>query len=79
MSKTQSIVTGEYNRHGYAVNLDGVEFYRAGNSPHESTTVVALEHALPLRTLREYCRNTSREIATEQKAKFGGITRISDQ
>ncbi len=66
---------GRYNILGYEVfNLAAsVSVYTAGNSPHDSMVVCSPEEGLPLETIREYCEQTTREIAEENNGTFGGI------
>ena len=72
------IVTGTYYQQGYYVNSDdGRELYSAGNCARDSTCIVDIDdtEALPLRTLRSCCIKTTRDIAKERFARYGGVTR----
>ena len=73
--KAKPRVTGEYNRDGYTVSVDGEEVYQAGNSPDESTSWAKDEEGLNLRTLRRYCIQTSKEFAVERSGVFVGVQR----
>lgn len=78
---TKRIVTGEYNQHGYTVLLcrpDGVRtVYSAGNNPRDSQQNAPT--GVGLRQLRGFCIRTCREIATERRADYGGVTRIEEE
>ena len=75
---TCEIVTGTYYQQGYYVNSDdGRELYSAGNCAADSTCIVDIDdvEALSLRALRSYCIKTTRSIAGERFARYGGVTR----
>ena len=78
---TKRTVTGEYCRHGYSVLLcrpGGVGVvYSAGNNPRDSQQ--AASSGVSLRQLRGFCIRTCREIATERRAAYGGVTRIPEE
>lgn len=72
-----SLIIGRYNVFGYAVyDMDGGnQIYSAGNSQLDSQIWIDIDdaHALPLATIREFCEQTTREIAENAGAKYGGI------
>ena len=74
-------VTGEYSACGYAVFLcqsTGVStVYTAGNDPQDSQ--VATPAGVGLRQMRRFCLRTCREIAGERRARFGGVSRVSEE
>jgi hypothetical protein len=81
MSSPRRTVTGEYNENGYTVLLccaRGVRVvYFAGNHPQDSQ-----EHTptgVGLRRMRGFCIRTCREVAGERRAKYGGVTRITQE
>ena len=70
-------ITGYYNEQGYQVETDNLLdciLYHAGNhaldSQQDGTDTV---YQLPLETIREYCEQSTKEIAEENKAEFAGI------
>jgi hypothetical protein len=79
-SRPGRIVTGEYSVLGYAVLLctraGAQPIYTAGNHPQDSQVVTPA--GVGLRQIRRFCIRTCREIACEQQAIFGGVTRIPD-
>lgn len=70
-------LTGLYNRNGYVIVDDATEqaLYYAGNNPWESSSWVPLKYALPLRTIRKFCKQTGKEMAQEMNAIFTGAFR----
>lgn len=67
---------GYYNEWGYRIfDINGDEIYNAGNSPHESSGVVARADGLPLTTLREFCNYTGKMIAKDNDGKWFGCKR----
>lgn len=67
---------GYYNEWGYRIfDINGDEIYNAGNSPHESSGVVARADGLPLTTLREFCNYTGKMIAKDNDGKWLGCKR----
>ncbi len=61
-----NIITAKYNRTGYAIMTNGVEVYRAGNNPLESSWDGIIELGrLPLETICRYCSQTASDIAEE--------------
>lgn len=67
-------IIGYYNLDGYRIedNLDGEILYEAGNNPLESSSHVDRSDGLPIKTIREYCEQTGREMSVELKAEFLG-------
>ena len=87
----QPVVCGEYSRLGYQVWMfkdcgRGTVFasqdalYTAGNSQYDSTLTFRPGTAgtLSLRQIRGSCIQTTRELAKDRKAKFGGVERSED-
>ena len=70
-------LTGYYNEYGYQVESDNLTdgiLYRAGNHALESTQDgTGTKHQLPLKTIKEYCEQTTREMAEERQAEFAGV------
>ena len=58
-----------YDKWGYTVirTVSGrvVEEYNAGNNPLESSNIVPLDQALPIKTIRKYAGITAYEMAAE--------------
>ena len=58
-----------YDEWGYTVirtvNGEVVEEYHAGNNPLESSSIVPLDQALPIKTIRKYAGITAHEMAAE--------------
>ncbi len=79
--KPKRRVHGAYDRNGYTIYLNGRPIYSAGNHPQDSTADLGpktdQQPIAPdsLRTLRQYCRKTAKEIAAEKKAEYQGIYR----
>ena len=78
MNKPKKVVTGQYNRLVYEVFLDGQQVCSCGNAHGDSTLVVPANEGIGLKTLRRFCAKTTREIANESKARYGGIERVAD-
>lgn len=72
---------GYYNRDGYRIenSFSGMVWYRAGNNPWESSSWVPPNCALPLRTLRQFCIRTGKEMAREMNAIFTGVFREDEE
>jgi hypothetical protein len=72
-------VIGYYNELEYSIvefNEDepmGNELYRAGNHPNDSQVYTSKEKGVGLDTMKKYCKQTTKDIAKEHKAKYGGI------
>jgi hypothetical protein len=81
MSPPLKSVTGEYDRNGYAVTLNGPEgarrVYSAGNHPKDSQA--SASPGLSLHMLRGFCIRTCREIAAERGISYGGVTRVKEE
>ena len=70
-------ITGYYNEHGYQVEsdkpMDGI-LYHAGNHALDSQQDgTGTEHQLSLGTIKEYCDQTTLEIAAELDAEYVGV------
>jgi hypothetical protein len=78
------VIVGEYHEHGYTITLmaddraDDEELYSAGNSPDDSQAYSAPEHGLPLKTIRQYCEQTGKELAVELHIRWGGASQVED-
>jgi hypothetical protein len=60
------VVYGRYNRNGYEVWLGNHLAYSAGNHVQDlAQPALCEEDRLPLRTIRQFCIKTAREIAAE--------------
>ncbi|GMV81454.1 MAG: hypothetical protein AMXMBFR7_26380 [Planctomycetota bacterium] len=75
-------ICGEYNEHGYEVfqvGPDGIEsIYQAGSAHGESAPVSHEGPGLSLIQIATLCRKTTRELAAERGAEYGGIDRAFD-
>jgi len=86
-TETPARLIGYYNRDGYRIEKvmpddhgNSRTLYEAGNNPLESSnSIVDRAGGLPLRTIRRFCRQTGREIATERGAEFVGVEREEDR
>jgi hypothetical protein len=75
--KRRPMVRGEYNRNGYEVWIAGRIVYTAGNHAQDSSQPARYdEDRLPLKTIRQFCIKTAREIAAERHARFAGVERV---
>lgn len=70
-------IIGYYNEQGYQVETDNpmdMILYQAGNhtldSYQDGTDTI---YQLPLETIRQYCEQTAKETAEENKAEFVGV------
>ena len=70
------MITGTYNEYGYTICRNGIEIYRAGNSPYDSADVVGLEDAYPLCVLCGFCKQTMGDLAREFNEEIGHIERV---
>ena len=78
-TKRRPVVRGEYNRNGYEIWIDSRLDYSAGNHVQDSTQPALCEQdRLPLKTIRQFCVKTAREIATEQRGHFVGVERVME-
>lgn len=70
-------ITGYYNKQGYQIESDNLMdtiLYRAGNHALDSQQDgTGTKHQLSLETLRQYCEQTTKEIAIEKNAEFIGV------
>ena len=68
-------ITARYNRFGYVILIDGVEVYRAGNNPFESSYdgTQPSSHTLPLDTICRYCSQTASDFAEEHNGRVEKI------
>ena len=72
-------VIGYYNEQGYSVvgidlpKENYIQLYNAGNSPLDSQDYVPIERGVGLERMKQYCGQTTRDIAKEHKALYGGI------
>ena len=70
---------GQYNRNGYEVWLGNQLAYSAGNHVQDSTQPAPCKQdRLPLKTIRRFCIETTREIAAEQNGGFAGVERVTE-
>lgn len=76
------IITGYYNEAGYQVETDNPidgTIYRAGNHELDSQQDGSgTEHQLSLETIRTFCEETTRDIAEEKNAEFGGVEYLDE-
>jgi hypothetical protein len=78
-NKRRPVVRGEYNRNGYEVWSEGQHVYSAGNHVQDSSQpALCKDDRLPLKTIRRFCIKTAREIATEQRGRFVGVERVTE-
>jgi len=74
----ETMIIGEYNKNGYEIMNDkGESLYLAGNHPLDSSLVIS--NGLPITALRKFCIQTGKEMAKEQKTKWGGAIRRNDE
>jgi hypothetical protein len=71
-------VIGYYNEIEYKVFIIGESglikhLYNAGNSPLDSQQYVNAEDGIGLEKMKEYCEQTSKELAKENNLPFAGI------
>lgn len=64
---------GRYNELEYEVEIDGEIVYTGGNSPLDSQAYVGESDGVGLKTMRDYCNQTTQQIAGEHDAEFMGI------
>jgi hypothetical protein len=78
-SKRRPVVRGEYNRNGYEVWIDNRLNYAAGNHFQDSSQpALCDEDRLPLKTIRQFCIKTAREVAAEHRGRFVGVERVTE-
>jgi len=77
-AKTRRLI-GYYHKYGYEImDVDSsYAVYHAGNSPYDSAQVVDLSDAVPITELKQFCKDTGKEIAEEQGAEFLGVEQIN--
>ena len=77
--KPRPVVRGEYNRNGYQIWSDGQHVYSAGNHVQDSTQPALRDQdRLRLKTIRQFCIKTAREIAKEQRGRFAGVEHVTE-
>lgn len=76
------IVIGEYNHYGYTLFIANSirEIYTATNHRQDSGQTVSIgdPDCLPLRKIRQFCIKTGKEIAQEERWKWGEVIRVDD-
>ncbi len=79
-TKQRPVVHGQYNCNGYEVWVGDRLVYSAGNHAQDSTQpALREEDRLPLKTIRQFCIKTAREIAEEQGGRFAGVERVAEE
>ena len=79
LTTTAKKVHGQYNRNGYEVWIGDQLVYSAGNHFQDSTQPgLCEEDRLPLKTIRQFCTKTAREIAAEHRGRFVGVERVTE-
>ena len=76
-------IIGFYHAHGYNIHVqeDGELtecLCEAGNSPHDSTTVIPTERGESLETLAKWCEQTGKELAEEHNLPWAGCKEETD-
>ena len=68
-------ITCYYNELGYRVHniTTNKELYTAGNSPFDSQCYVSVVDGVGLEAIKQYCEQTTKDIAKENNAKYAGI------
>jgi len=79
MKKHKDVVCGEYSATEYEVLKNGQPIHSAGNALGDSTMIVPAERGVGLRTMRKFCINTTKQLAKENKAIYGGVDRIKER
>lgn len=83
--KLQAVVVGEYSQWGYEVQVVRgsriLHSYAAGNHKQDSQQRAALgsPEACSLRQVRTNCVRTTKDIARERQARYGGVTRQTEE
>jgi hypothetical protein len=78
-SAKKPVVQGQYNRNGYEVWLGGHVVYSAGNHARDSMQPGwSKVERLLLKTIRQFCIKTAREIAAELNGLFAGVERVAE-
>jgi len=84
-AKVQAVVVGEYSQWGYEVQVfRGIQIlcsYSAGNHKQDSQQRASLgsPEACSLRQARRNCACTAKDIARERHARYGGVTRQTEE
>ncbi len=79
-TKRRRAVRGEYNRNGYEIWLDEQLVYSAGNHVQDSSQpALCRRDRLPLKTIRQFCIKTAREIAKEHHGRFVGVEHVIEE
>jgi len=79
-AKPRPVVQGQYHRNGYEVWLGALLVYSAGNHVHDSTQPAFCKaDRLPLKTIRQFCIKTVREIAAERNGRFARVERVAEE
>ena len=77
--KRKPVVRGEYNRNGYEVWVDNRLDHTAGNHIQDSSQpALCKQDRLPLKTIRQFCIKTAREITAENHGRFAGVGRVTE-
>jgi hypothetical protein len=83
--KVQAVVVGEYRKWGYEVQVVRgsriLYSYAAGNHKQDSQELALLgsPEACSLRQVRRNCVCTAKDIARERQARYGGVTRQTEE
>lgn len=81
----QKVVIGEFSEEGYEVQVISgariVHSYAAGNHRQDSaqSATPGTPEALRLRDIRKLCARTTKDIAQEHRARYGGVQRKTQQ
>ena len=70
-------VTGYYNENGYQVEtdnpMDGILYQASNHALDSQQNGTGTKHQLSLETIKEYCDQTTLNIATELDAEYVGV------
>jgi len=72
------MLTAHYDRHGYWIESEGLEIYRAGNHPLDSAAYTS-EGGLSLTVLRAYAEQTALELSDERREPYVGVEFMEDE
>lgn len=74
-------IIGYYDENGYQIenHRECEILYQAGNNPLESSSYVPVNEGLPIKTIREYCERTGKEMAKENNAYWLGAYRLEKE
>jgi len=79
VAKKPPLVHGEYSGNGYAVWIGRRMVYAAGNHVLDSTQpATSKKDCLQLKTIRQFCQRTAKEIAAENGGRFVGVERMTE-